>query len=979
MAQLVLGAVGATVGFFVGGPTGAQIGFALGSAAGASLTTQKVQGPRLSDLKAPQSSYGSVLPYIEGTVRTAGLWAWNSEKHETKTTRRQGGKGGPSVKTTTYTYDIDVLILLSENRLAGLRKVWANGKLIYSIADDASANTIEASTKTDAWKRITFYSGAPDQLPDPTYEAAVGSGNAPAYRGRGSVFIEGLNLGNSGQIPVLTFEVFSEGTSGGTTIHEEDFDQFSTVAGAGYALKTGDYSRVGIASISIGGKGFACFGIQKTTSADTLIKELSASILVTELDFDFYIGSAENDDAGIFSLISGGFASPVVQFSFNPRREVNFDSQQRPVMTLGSTAALGTSALPIGVWYHMKIRFASGANATTWEIRKVASGALVLSGTRTASPITVNGIRFYVDQNGSNTVASASTFANIRFGNVARATPTAVPLADAVARQCQRGTLQASEYDVSALTGTLRGFALSQIGPPRSAIEMLGLAYQFDAFESGGKINFRPRAQSSVTTIAYDDLGATDGERVEPLPLSRPNEIELPSQIVIKYSNVLNDYQDGTESSDRLTTQLTTVETTELSLVLTPTEARRIAEIRANDIQNSTLNVQGLSLDRSFARLEPCDAITVTDDDGATFRLRALRISDSALVRKIDAALDDQSAMTGVSATDENYIESSAIVAKVGTRLELMDIPLLRDVDDGLIHYIAVAKTDNTGAWPGAEVFRGQNDQFYESIASLEDQTYLGQTVNALGAFAGGTVFDEVNVLSVTGVGELESWTRDDVLAGAARPLLVGAEIIYYRQATPGGEPGAYTLRGLLRGRRGTEWAISGHTADERVVLLDFPGMRRIVNSQAQLGVEFDFKAVTFDSNLDAIARQAFTNTGVARKPFAPVDLRATRAGDNGLVLTWKRRTRLATRFTGAAGINVPLGENSESYEVDIMDGNTVKRTLMSATPTVTYTAAQQQADFGSVQESVAVRVYQVSADVGRGYVLAATATAAVV
>lgn len=55
---------------------------------------------------------------------------------------------------------------------------------------------------------MRFYSGDAAQLPDPTYEAAVTS--APAYRGRITVMLEGLQLGNSGVIPNLTFEFAQE-------------------------------------------------------------------------------------------------------------------------------------------------------------------------------------------------------------------------------------------------------------------------------------------------------------------------------------------------------------------------------------------------------------------------------------------------------------------------------------------------------------------------------------------------------------------------------------------------------------------------------------------------------------------------------------------------------------------------------------------------------------------------------------------------
>jgi outer membrane lipoprotein SlyB len=67
------------------------------------------------------------------------------------------------------------------------------------------------------------------------------------------------------------------------------------------------------------------------------------------------------------------------------------------------------------------------------------------------------------------------------------------------------------------------------------------------------------------------------------------------------------------------------------------------------------------------------------------------------------------------------------------------------------------------------------------------------------------------------------------------------------------------------------------------------------------------------------------------------------------------------------------LSELSEAYEVDILSGSTVVRTLSTSTPTVSYSAANQTIDFGSIQSSVNVKIYQLSSYVGRGY--AATAT----
>jgi len=58
---------------------------------------------------------------------------------------------------------------------------------------------------------------------------------------------------------------------------------------------------------------------------------------------------------------------------------------------------------------------------------------------------------------------------------------------------------------------------------------------------------------------------------------------------------------------------------------------------------------------------------------------------------------------------------------------------------------------------------------------------------------------------------------------------------------------------------------------------------------------------------------------------------------------------------------------HSERYEADILDGADVVRTLPATSPTATYTAADQTADFGSPQPAVSVRVYQLSTTAGRG------------
>jgi len=104
--------------------------------------------------------------------------------------------------------------------------------------------------------------------------------------------------------------------------------------------------------------------------------------------------------------------------------------------------------------------------------------------------------------------------------------------------------------------------------------------------------------------------------------------------------------------------------------------------------------------------------------------------------------------------------------------------------------------------------------------------------------------------------------------------------------------------------------------------------------------------------------------------PLSPVHVRGTRTGDD-LTVTWLRRTRIGGDSWDS--VEVPLAEDSERYEIDILDGTTLKRTLATTTPAATYTAADQTTDFGAPQSSIAVRVSQLSTTFGRGTPRAAT------
>jgi hypothetical protein len=87
------------------------------------------------------------------------------------------------------------------------------------------------------------------------------------------------------------------------------------------------------------------------------------------------------------------------------------------------------------------------------------------------------------------------------------------------------------------------------------------------------------------------------------------------------------------------------------------------------------------------------------------------------------------------------------------------------------------------------------------------------------------------------------------------------------------------------------------------------------------------------------------------------------------LTIRWTRRSR-ALVADAWEQVEVPLAEDLESYDVQILDGAAVKRTLTSTTTSVLYTAAQQTADWGAPfgpGQTLTIRICQLSNRLGRG------------
>jgi hypothetical protein len=301
-----------------------------------------------------------------------------------------------------------------------------------------------------------------------------------------------------------------------------------------------------------------------------------------------------------------------------------------------------------------------------------------------------------------------------------------------------------------------------------------------------------------------------------------------------------------------------------------------------------------------------------------------------------------------------------------------MNINMLRDADNDPGFYAAACATNTAEiGWPGCQVYVSVDSGTTYSVAFNvpPPESVLGVTTDALADFAGGNIPDEISSVNVELThGSLSSTTFSGLLSGA-NAAVIGDEILFFRDATLEVD-GSYTLRGFLRGRRGSEYAMPLHAAGERFVLVDMARMVRVAQSTADIGIPKLYKPVSAGRTLALTASQTFTNEGTGLKPYAPVHLGGGRDASGNLTINWVRRNRISAEWRDS--VDVPNSETSESYVVEIYDDDeytSVLRTITGlSSPTTSYSAANQTTDFGSPQSTIYFKVYQLSAVIGRGH-----------
>jgi hypothetical protein len=222
--------------------------------------------------------------------------------------------------------------------------------------------------------------------------------------------------------------------------------------------------------------------------------------------------------------------------------------------------------------------------------------------------------------------------------------------------------------------------------------------------------------------------------------------------------------------------------------------------------------------------------------------------------------------------------------------------------------------------------------------------------------------------------GQFESVTDLQLFAGANAFAVESApgswEILQARDVSLVA-PGRYRLATLLRGQRGTEAAIGNPApAGARVVVLD-GAVTELPFTAGEIGLPWNLAVgpATRPVSDPSYTTLSLTPSGASLRPFVTVHLGAKAEPSGNITLTWTRRSRDPAADSWEA-TEVPLLDQPEAWEIDILHGATVKRTLTAGTASVIYSAADQVADWGAALApgaALTIRVAQLSPSLGRG------------
>jgi hypothetical protein len=525
------------------------------------------------------------------------------------------------------------------------------------------------------------------------------------------------------------------------------------------------------------------------------------------------------------------------------------------------------------------------------------------------SGLTGGGDQYWDDETDSifaeRTVAGVTNSYRIRLSD----SVSQVTVPEIVADICLRsGVLLPQDIDITELESRqLVGYSLDRLTTARDALKQLATAFLFDAFESDYKLKFRSRGGDSVVNITEDWLARDGQDGIIKETITQ--ELEMPLKVTVNYYDIDRDHQQGSQSSRRNSGPFPTMWTAKEDLIDLPItwdadSAKQSADKLLKMAWANRIGHQ-FSLPWRYLQYDPTDVATITLENETTYNLRLTEANIGSNF-SIEATAVSEVATAYVStATGAKSPAPIQTLPDDGSAFPIViNTPLLRDVDydtTGSSTCYFSAGT-NEVSFNGAAVYIDDGSD-YQVVGIIDGQTTTGYVIDALLPTNSYEATDETTIIRVRLTDptmELESVTQNDILNFEANSALVGNEIIQFRDATllPTGE---WALSGILRARRGTNYAVMDHQPGETFLLVNTTSTGKFTRPPESYFTTRLFKAAPISVSLSDVVPVSVVLTPRDLMPYTPEAVKVTDDG-TGAVISAERRSRVTAGLRDGVG-----------------------------------------------------------------------------
>ena len=529
------------------------------------------------------------------------------------------------------------------------------------------------------------------------------------------------------------------------------------------------------------------------------------------------------------------------------------------------------------------------------------------------------------------------------------------PISSVVREICEEAGIH-GELDTADLNGFIRGFTADFSQAPRARLQSLMLAFGFNAREREGAVEFWMPTTRPIVALE-PGLFARSSSGRESLTFARSSNYESVERTRLTYIEAEGNYR--VKTAEAFSEEVAVpVGQMELQIQLTDMEANGVAERWLAGIRMMREVVQFL-LPNSIFDLAPGDVIVLEGLHYLVERVEGTNLFSIDAVRT-DPRKFEPAAERGDPLFRLPFIASTPVSAI------FLDLPLLQGGEVPHAPHVAISATP----WQGeAAVWSSFSDTGFVLNQVVRTPSMIGITQSSLFSAPSG-LWDRGSVLRVElGSGGVSSALPSDVLNGA-NVIAIGDgspdnwEVLQFSVATLV-DRNIYDFSVLLRGLAGTDavaklnWPVGS-----LVVFLD-DSLPQINMSIATRGLARNFRVGLLESgymSLNVIEiSQSFTGNGL--RPYSVSHLSTTGSLGEDIFVSWIRRTRLDG--DNWQSVEVPLGEESESYVVVVSVGNVEVRRIEISVSSWIYTIGMQSWD--GVSGSFVIAVAQQSTSFGLG------------